>query len=381
MDLPPPADGRPDLLVIAGEHSGDEHAGRMIQDLKLEQPGVKVAALGGRHLESAGAQLLMDLTHSSVVGVFEVLKSWSFFRQLFKQVMEWVRVHRPRAICLVDYPGLNLRLAQKLYREGLSKKGGGDIRLLYYISPQVWAWKARRRFDMARWLDSLGVIFPFEVEAFADTNLEVQFLGHPFLTDGYVNAMHHDPGGPVFLLPGSRRTATARIFPILLKAFEAHRLEHPEARAVSLYPSGGMRDLLESMIPQGCPIELRPSLEGGSAGSVLTSSGTMSLACALAGIPGAIAYRANPLTYILGRSLVEIPFLGIANLLLRKSMYPEYIQQAASVPSLAAELDECRGLERVERAGLDAKRLHDLLAGPTGLSLGRWIAKGISDSG
>tara|TARA_B100001123_G_C14802825_1_gene825168 strand:- start:235 stop:558 length:324 start_codon:yes stop_codon:yes gene_type:complete len=107
----------------------------------------------------------------------------------------------------------------------------------------------------------------------------------------------------------------------------------------------------------------------------------MSLACALAGIPGAIAYRANPLTYILGRSLVEIPFLGIANLLLRKSMYPEYIQQAASVPSLAAELDECRGLERVERAGLDAKRLHDLLAGPTGLSLGRWIAKGISDSG
>lgn len=369
-----PSDGRVDLLVVAGEHSGDEHAARMVAELLRERPGLKVAALGGRHLQSAGAQLLHDLTATSVVGVFEVLKSWSYFRAVFQQILEWVREHRPRAVCLVDYPGLNLRLARQFYREGISCKGGGRIRMLYYISPQVWAWKARRRFDMARWLDGLGVIFPFEVDTFADTDLDVRFLGHPFMADEFRNPLRHDPEGSILLLPGSRRTASGRIYPILLDAFATFRQKDPSVRATTLYPSEEMRTFLEEMIPEGLRVEMLPAKEGCAARAVLTSSGTMSLTCALAGIPGAIAYRANPLTYMLGRSLVEVPFLGIANLLLGKPMYPEFIQGAATGVRLVEELEACVEEDRAWRAMEDADRLQGMLADPPDVSAGQWLA-------
>jgi lipid-A-disaccharide synthase len=375
--LSAPGKERVDLLVIAGEHSGDEHAGRMVQGLLREQPGLKVAALGGQHLEAAGAQLLHDLTASSVVGVFEVLKSFSFFRELFAKILEWIRQYQPRAICLVDYPGLNLRIARKLFQEGISCKGGGELRVFYYISPQVWAWKARRRFDMGRWLDGLGVIFPFEEEVFGDTNLDVQFVGHPFMTDGYKNPLRHDPNGPILLLPGSRKTAVSRIFPVLLAAFSLFRRRFPDARAVTLFPSEEIREFLQGMIPVGLPVDMVASSEGCSSRAVLTSSGTMSLTCALAGIPGTIAYRANPMTYLIGKALVEVPFLGIANLLLQKPMYPEFIQGEATATSLAEALftcvDEKRGLRTME----DTNRLRHLLSQPSDLSASLWLGRAL----
>jgi lipid-A-disaccharide synthase len=376
--LSAPREGRVDLLVVAGEHSGDEHAGRMVRGLLCEQPDLKVAALGGQHLEAAGVQLLHDLTVSSVVGVFEVLKSFLFFRELFAKILEWIREYRPRAICLVDYPGLNLQIARKLYREGISRKGGGEMWVFYYISPQVWAWKARRRFDMARWLDGLGVIFPFEEEVFGDTGLDVQFVGHPFMADGYRNPLRNDPSGPVLLLPGSRRTAVSRIFPLLLEAFASFRKRFPKARAVTLFPSGEIRDLLQGMIPAGLPVDMIPSSEGCTARAVLTSSGTMSLTCALAGIPGAIAYRANPLTYLMGKALVEVPFLGIANLLLQKPMYPEFIQGEATAPRLAEELFACVDEKRGWLTMENADHLRDMLSQPPNLSASRWLGRVLS---
>ena len=142
--LPAPASDRVDLLVIAGEHSGDQHAATLVRDLRAQRPGVSVVALGGPALAQAGAQLLHDLTASSVVGLVEVLKNYPFFKALFEETLRWIAEYRPRAICFVDYPGLNLRLAKALRERGLSVKGGGAIQLLYYISPQIWAWKAKR---------------------------------------------------------------------------------------------------------------------------------------------------------------------------------------------------------------------------------------------
>ena len=137
--LPPPATGRVDVLVIAGEHSGDEHAARMVRELRTRQPDLAIAALGGPELAAAGAQLLHDLTATSVVGFVEVLKHYPFFRTLFNETLRWIAEHRPRAVCFIDYPGFNLRLAAELRQRGLSAKGGGRTRLLYYISPQIWA--------------------------------------------------------------------------------------------------------------------------------------------------------------------------------------------------------------------------------------------------
>ena len=147
-----PTDGQPDLLVIAGEHSGDEHAAQLIADVRLSHPDLKVACLGGSKLAAEGAQLLYDLTAVSIVGFVEVVRHYGFFKKLFDQTLDWIERYRPKHICLVDYPGFNLRISVQMFKRGLSVKGGGEISISYYIGPQIWAWKAKRRFAMANTL-------------------------------------------------------------------------------------------------------------------------------------------------------------------------------------------------------------------------------------
>ena len=369
--LAPPAGGAADLLIIAGEHSGDEHAARMLAQFLALRPGARVCALGGPRLAAAGAQLLYDLTDSSVVGFLGVLKNLSFFRDLQSETLRWIAEYRPRAVCFVDYSGTNLRLAAALRARGVSAKGGGPVRLLYYISPQIWASRRGRRFAMARDLDALAVIFPFEVDCYADTTLVREFVGHPFVAPGHVPPVAHDPSGPVLLLPGSRRNSVERIFPVLVAAHQALG----EREAVAIYPSDEIREILRQANPPP-GIRLQPTGTPVAASAVLTSSGTMSMHCALAGIPGAIAYRIDPLTYWLGRMLVKVPHLGIANLLLHEPMYPEYIQGAATPPALAAELRAClHDPARRERTAAQAARLRSLLGQPAGSTPGEWLAR------
>jgi lipid-A-disaccharide synthase len=385
LALPPPEGGRVDLLVIAGEHSGDEHAARMVRGLRVRQPELKVCALGGPLLAEAGAQLLHDLTASSVVGLVEVLKNARFFWQLINATLSWIERYRPRAVCFVDYPGFNLRIARALHARGLTTRGGGKIRALYYISPQIWAWKAGRRFEMAKHLDAMAVIFPFEVESYADTSLPVEFVGHPFVSDDYKSPVSYDGAGPVLLLPGSRGQAVARIFPAVLAGYEQFALSHPDRPAVVLYPSEEIKTQLSQILKEA-PSELmgrvRLQQTGAvvAAAAVLTSSGTMSMHCALAGIPGAIAYRTNPVTYLIGRWLVKVPYIGIANLLLGEAMYPEFIQGAANPAALAGELsacvtDPCRRMRSEEQAKRLRAALHQPATGTVADWLARWLEK------
>ena len=371
--LPPPAKGRVDLLVIAGEHSGDQHAATMVRELSAKRPGFSVVALGGPELAKAGAQVLHDMTASSVVGFVEVLKNYPFFKALFEEMLRWIAEHKPRAVCFVDYPGLNLRLAKALRERGLSVKGGGAIKVLYYISPQIWAWKAKRRFTMARDLDALAVIFPFEVDCYADTTLPVEFVGHPFLDEGHEAPVRYDPAGPVLLLPGSRKQAVGRIFPLLLAGHAAYG----KRDAVVVYPSELIKDVLLAAKPPA-NVKLLPTGTVVAASAVLTSSGTMSMHCSLAAIPGAVVYRANPLTYVIGRMLVKVPYLGIANLLLKEPMYPEYIQGAAKPGALAAELEAClRDIGRLIATQTQAEKLRTLLKRPAGGTVADWVLRKI----
>lgn len=372
--LPPPVAGKVDLLVVAGEHSGDEHAARMVQELRARQPGLTVAALGGPGLAAAGAQLLFDLTATSVVGLVEVLRHYSFFKALFAETLRWIEEYRPRAVCFVDYPGLNLRLVAALRERGLSVQGGGAIKLLYYISPQIWAWKSGRRHTMARDLDALAVIFPFETACYADTRLAVEFVGHPFLAAGYRAPVAFDPTGPVLLLPGSRTQAVARIYPDLLAAFARYRAEGGDREAVVIYPSDEVGAVLRRWNPPHC--RLARTGEPVAAAAVLTSSGTMSLHCALAGIPGAIAYRTNPITYLLARWWVKLDYIGIANLLLKEPMYPEFIQGAARPEALAAQLQDClANPARLTRTADQQTRLRALLDHPADVDVAGWLLR------
>ncbi len=378
--LPSAKPGDFDLLIIAGEHSGDQQAARMLRRAVKLRPNLKVAAIGGEALKRAGATLLHDLTATSVVGLVEVLKNYGYFRSLMDALVRWIGECRPKAVCFVDYPGFNLRLAERLKNEGISQKGGGDVQLLYYISPQIWAWKAHRRFKMAELLDALAVIFPFEIECYSDTSLPVSFTGHPFVDPEYKNNLRYDPDGPILLLPGSRTQAVSRIFPVMVGAMELFLRTRPGAKSVVMYPDEGVKGILTGVVQSGSSalresIEFMKADESVSARAALLSSGTMSLTCALAGIPGVICYRAHPLTYFIGRRVVKVPFLGIANLLLPESPpYPEFIQGAARPETLARELEELTSsMKRQKQARVTANALADKLTAESQGDAASWL--------
>lgn len=371
--LSAPTDGRVDLLVIAAEHSGDQHAGRMVAGLLAAEPDRRVCALGGPALAAGGAQLLEDLTTQSTMG-FAVFGRLSFYRTLMAEVVRWVGEHRPRAVCFIDSSGLNLRIAQKLFDAKLAAKAGGPTRLVYYISPQVWASRSGRRFKMGWHLDALASIFPFEKEVYADTDVPVSFVGHPFVAPDYRPPVTFDPDGPILLLPGSRQGLVQRLMPVMAEAFQK---VGQGRRALVLYPSESIKNQLEAMnLPAG--IELRAtgmSDKPVGASAVLTTSGTMSMHCALAGIPGVVTFKTDPLTYWLARLIVKVKFIGISNLLLQREMYPELIQGAASAEAMSEQLrlslDNSR---RREQVSADTAELRALLSRATDASPAEWIA-------
>ena len=377
-----PRGGEVDVLVVAGEHSGDQHAAKVVADLLAARPGLRIAAFGGPQLRAAGAQLLFDMTTFSAVGIVEILSAYPFYRRLFGRMVNWAKQWKPKVVVLVDYPGLNLRLANELRKAGLSRAGFGETAVIQYVSPQLWAWKPKRRFTMARDLDGVGTIFPFEPACYADTKLDARFVGHPFAEKAHVPGLRHDPDGPVLLLPGSRPKPVRKIFPALVEAFALFRRSHPKRRALVLHTGGEVHAELYRLLAEygeeAKGIDLRPVSEGPAAGcAALVSSGTMSLTVALAGIPGAVVYRANPLTWVMGRYLIagRVDHLGIANILLKRQAWPEYLQGACEPGALADRLRVCvEGPEPQAQASADAAELLALLSAKSGSTPAEWVA-------
>ncbi len=387
-DFPLRAPQRPDVdaLVIVGELSGDEHAAKMVESAQATRPESNIVALGGPNLKASSADVILDMMSYSVIGIVEALKRYSEFKRLRDEIVNWIVTHRPKVVCFVDYPGLNLRIAQALADRGITAKTGGSTRLLFYISPQVWVWKAKRRFKMAELLDSLGVIFPFEVKSFEDTSLETRFVGHPFLADDYELPTRYDPGGPLLLLPGSRSAAVSRIAPVMFDALEAFLQKRPGSKVVCIYANATLKAALEAMLGERPKINeavtLVPNDTTVSASCVLTSSGTMSLNCALAGIPGAVVYRVHPVTYLFGKALVKIPYIGIANILLDTPLYPEFIQGAAKPDALSGELLDCLdNQDRIDKTRELSGRLRSILDKPAQGGPGSWLCEFIAKSG
>ncbi len=377
-----------DILFVAGEHSGDELSAKLISKMLAKNPALKIAALGGNDMKNAGAKLLFDMTTFSAVGFIEVVSNIFFYKKLFALILNWIRENRPRAVCFVDFPGMNLRLAKALKDAGLSKKGGGEIAVYHYVSPQIWAWKSHRRFEMEKTIDSLGVLFPFEKKCYEDTSLEVNFVGDPFAEKDHVLPVRYAPDAPVLLLPGSRPKPVTRIFPILLGAWKIFKKSHPHAKAVVLHPGEPVLGILKKFLaenPEIDGIELVPvdAVAGTPqpASAVLMSSGTMSRTCSLAGIPGAILYCANPITWALGSYWVggKVKFLGMANILLDRNVYPEFLQKEATAQNLAKRLCECfDDPEILKKMEHDRAELFEMLRPKTGdLDAASWLEKAL----
>ena len=375
-----PSDGEVDLLIIAGEHSGDELAAHMVKHLLEKHPQLKVAALGGEKLKQSGAKLVFNMVDHSVMGLVDVIKNYSFLKRLFNNTLDWIEKYQPKHICFVDYPGFNLRLAKVLKAKQLSRKGGGDIGLHYYVSPQIWAWKSQRRFKMAKVLDSLGVLFPFEKKWYSDTNLPVTYLGHPFAEKDYPLPVEYDPNGTILLLPGSRIKSIEVIAPTIFKAFQQIVLEDDSLTGVVLYPSQQVERYLKTLLESYPALTDKVSLVKNDSvklkvkGAIM-SSGTISLSMALASLPGVILYKLSNLNYALVRILIKVRFIGLANLILDQSIYPELLQKEATVDNIVSHFTPCLSNQDSINDFMDASNvLKYKLLDEREMSASEWIA-------
>lgn len=350
----------------------------MMKSAMAQKDGFHVCAIGGRHLQATGAQMLFDLIEHSAIRLGEELKRFNEYKPIINETINWIRTYRPKMIVFVDCPEMNLRIARYLMDKGIANKAGGDVKLLYYISPQVLHWKAKQKLNIAKMLDSLAVIFPFEVDAFEKTKLDTRFVGHPYLSSDYDLPISYDPAGPILFLPGSSKDTIERITPILFSAFSECLKSKSKLRAICIYASEELKQSLQRILKKypdvDARIELSPKYDGIGARAVFTSSGTMSLNCALANIPGAVVNRTSPAKYMMGKMRVKVPYIGIANIILGKPIYPEYLQGEATKERIALEISDCiENVERIKQTRNWAAELRELLDKPSSGGPAEWL--------
>ena len=330
--------GRPTVLIVAGEASGDLHASKVVARLHELDPELAVFGVGGDLMRDAGCELVYHSDDFAVVGLVEVLRHVPRLRSAMERLVKLAVERETRLAVLVDYPGFNLMLASRLRRIG--------VRVLYYVSPQVWAWGEGRVRKIAERVDRMAVVLPFEVEFYRKRGIEVEFVGHPLLEEPAVAAgpAASAPRGIVLgLLPGSRRHEIERLLPPMLGAVELLR-KRIDGLTVRLGRAHGISDefLVENGDPARAGVEvLSPDdvhevMRGSTA--LLIASGTATLEAACLGVPMVIVYRLAWLSYVVGRALVRIPHIGLVNVVAGRRVVPELVQREASAVRMAAEV-------------------------------------------
>jgi len=330
-------------MVIAGEISGDMHAAKLVRELKAKQPDLKIWGIGGDELEAEGVEILHHVRDMAVLGLAEVIVKYFYFLKVFKQMQREVEERNPDAIILVDYPGFNLRFAKKVKPLG--------IKLIYYICPQVWAWKKGRKYSMAEILDRLLVIFPFEKEVFSDTKLPTHYVGHPLLeeTQKVLDAAPIDlpwkEDKRVAILPGSRKQEIQRIFPVLIETVQALIKERDDVCFIVAAASKEIEQLIAEHLKPFPELSEKLQVVTGETRQVLkqaraaiVASGTATFETALMGCPLVIVYKTSWLTYEVGRRVVKLPHIGMANVVAKKEICPEFIQHEARTQNIVGGL-------------------------------------------
>ncbi len=342
------ADRPRQILVVAGEASGDAHAAALIRELSVQAPDLRVLGLGSDLMQEAGAEILQHYRGIAVVGITEVVSHLGAIRQAMNRLLDTVAKRSIAAVILVDYPDFNMALARRLRRRH------PDLPLIYFISPQVWAWRSGRVHKLAKLVDRLLVILPFEEKLYADAGVAVDFVGHPLLDDPIGSesrpdfAKRHglDPELPwLGLLPGSRTREVDRLLSPMLGAAElvlaerVHEVVIPRARGLD-------RDLFDAPLA---------ALSASSRASVhvidddyhallphlrvaAVCSGTATLETALAGTPEVVVYKTSWLTYNLGKLLVRISNIALVNVVAGRRGVPELLQADVTPANIARHL-------------------------------------------
>ncbi len=325
------------IFLSAGDPSGDTASARLVENLTRLKPEAEFFGLGGRQLRGLGQRQLADPDDLAVLGFWEVAKRYTFFRQLFFRCISEIEKTRPQVVVLVDYPGFNLRLAKKIKKLG--------IPIIYYISPQIWAWGKRRIKIIRELVDLMLVILPFEKNFYGPTGINHEFVGHYLLEDiprEYIASPVSDNMPPTLaLLPGSRAQEIERMLPVMLQTARLFHDKHG-ARAVVAGVKGKFN--YERFMRDSDQENISVSFEDSrkiihDSNLVLTASGTATLETAIIGRPMVVVYKTGMLTYQIAKRLVRLDKIALANLVLGEKVVPELIQHEASPANMLVELE------------------------------------------
>ena len=356
-------DGSPKrVMIVAGEASGDMHGAKLVQALRSRDSTLKFSGIGGARMRAAGVGLLMDAAQLAVVGITEVLVKAPTLIKGMSRAKAHLRSELPALLILIDFPDFNLRLAAEAKRLA--------IPVLYYISPQIWAWRPGRVKKIGALVDHVAVILPFEAAFYDRHDVPATFVGHPLADAAWpASSSAPEPGHPDFpvvgLLPGSRDREISRHLPVMLAAATLLRERFANLRVlVSIAPTV-QQDSVDGIVGRYPVRTACEFLDGGvdrifnQSNLVVAASGTVTLEAAIAGVPTVIIYKVSPLSALVGRLMIHVDYIGLANLIAGREVMPELIQGQATAEKIStcvtAMLNDPNGLAEVRRTLLDVR--------------------------
>ena len=346
------------VLFSAGESSGDQHAAHMFQELQALLPAVQGLGMGGSKMRQAGIDIRVDSSGIGVIGLVEILKHYGEIQRALNRMKQVLVEEMPDLLICVDYKEFNLKLAR------FAKSRG--VKVLFYVSPQVWAWRPGRVVTYGKAIDMMAVIFPFETAYYEANNVPVRYVGHPSVdkvrplrsqAEDFAEFGLQASQSVVGILPGSRSNKIKRMLPVMLEAAEKLAQLNPQLQFI-LPQADSVDDAeLQLHLKQHALniviVKQQPYDAIQCCDAVMTTSGTASLEIALLDVPMVIAYRLSPLTYWLGKLLVKIPFIGLPNIIVGRLIVKELIQHAATPEELSAEIQRLMHDQAYRTACLD----------------------------
>ena len=331
-------------MIIAGEASGDMYGAKLVEEAHRLDSSVRFFGIGGQAMRAAGVETLVDSREMAVMGFVEVVAHFGVIYRAFRKMEALLQRQKPDLLILIDYPGFNLRLAAKAKLAG--------VKVLYFITPQVWAWHASRARKIARLVDHAAVILPFEVPIFEREGLPVTFVGHPLL-DMAVPSMPREMARQQFglasgqrtigLFPGSRRREINSLLPVMLESAALLKARFPDLQFILPLAPGLDRSLVDACLSVSAVDVV--VVEGKNydviqvCDFIIATSGTVTMEIALFGVPMVIVYKVAPLTYAIGKRLVQVEHAGICNIIANERVVPELIQNEAEPGRIFAEAE------------------------------------------
>lgn len=332
-------------MIVAGEASGDLHGANLVKEALKKDPSLSFFGIGGSMMRAAGVEILVDASEIAVVGLVEIISHFPVIRHAFNLLKKIIRSNPPDLVILIDYPGFNLRIAET------AKKA--RVKVLYYISPQVWAWRVGRVKKMGKVIDRMAVVFPFEVSYYEKEGIPVTFAGHPLVDSVHPSMTREeaqrkfglDPvGKTIGLFPGSRISEIKNLLPVILESAGLLKKRFPDAQFILPLASSLKRSDIDPFLDstaidvtviEGMGYDVMQVCD-----AAITVSGTVTLEIAMIGIPMVIIYKVAPLTYTIAKRLIKVDHIGLCNIVAGERIVKELIQDDASPEKIADEITE-----------------------------------------